>query len=154
MLTISPTVAIGAAVLLIFVLLSFIGIGGKPTQGVRLPGGPPGTPIVGNLLDIPPKHSWLQFYEWSKKYGALYRLRLAGREHYIVSTEKVANDLLRERGSIYSSREQLPAAVKLLSGDLRPLFWPHGEVCIKRLLFCSYTDSSHLPSRSSETGAN
>ena len=49
----------------------------------------------------------------------LYRLNIAGREHYIVSSEKIANDLLRERGNIYSSREQLPAAAKLLGDDLR-----------------------------------
>lgn len=45
----------------------------------------------------------------------------------MASTEKVANDLLRERGGNYSSREQLPAAAKLLSRDLRPLFWPYND---------------------------
>lgn len=64
---------------------------------------------------------------WADKYGPLFRLRLAGREHYVVSTEKVANDLLRERGNIYSSREQMPAAVQLLGDNLRPLFWPHND---------------------------
>ena len=85
-------------------------------------------PLVGNLPDIPPKHSWFKFFEWSKIYGPLFRLNIAGREHYIVSTEKIANDLLRERGNQYSSREQLPAAAKLLSDNLRPLFWPHNDV--------------------------
>ena len=45
----------------------------------------------------------------------------------VVSSEKVANDLLRERGNIYSSREQMPAAVQLLGDNLRPLFWPHND---------------------------
>lgn len=44
----------------------------------------------------------------------------------MVSTEKIANDLLRERGNLYSSREQLPMAVKLMGRDLRPLFLPYG----------------------------
>jgi len=44
----------------------------------------------------------------------------------VVSTEKIANDLLRERGTIYSSREQLPMAGKLVSKDLRPLLLPYG----------------------------
>lgn len=95
--------------------------------GAQLPGGPPGKPIVGNLLDIPPKHSWFKFQEWSKKYGSLYRLNLAGQNHVIVSTEEIANDLLRERGTIYSDREQLPMAAQLLSDNLRPLFLPYGE---------------------------
>lgn len=64
---------------------------------------------------------------WGDQYGPLFRLRLAGKEHYIVSNEKVANDLLRERGNIYSSREQMPAAVQLLGDNLRPLFWSHND---------------------------
>lgn len=44
----------------------------------------------------------------------------------MVSTEKIANDLLRERGNLYSSREQLPMAAKLMGRNLRPLFLPYG----------------------------
>ena len=51
-----------------------------------------------------------------------------GREHYLISTEKVANDLLRTRGSIYSSRENLPAASIVLSDNLRPLFFDNDGV--------------------------
>ncbi|KAK1062205.1 hypothetical protein LTR33_012545, partial [Friedmanniomyces endolithicus] len=72
-------------------------------KGTQLPSGPPGKPLVGNLLDIPPKHSWFQFLEWSKKYGPLYSLNLAGQKHVIISTEDIANYLLRERGNLYSS---------------------------------------------------
>lgn len=87
-----------------------------------------GKPLIGNLPDIPPKHSWLKFKEWGDQYGPIFRLNLAGKEHYVVSKEKIANDLLRERGNIYSSREQLPAATVLLSGRLRPVLMPHDEV--------------------------
>ncbi|KAK5991543.1 Cytochrome P450 monooxygenase virE [Cladobotryum mycophilum] len=97
-------------------------------KGSRLPPGPRGWLLVGNLPDIPPFHSWLKFKEWGDRYGPLFRLNIAGREHYVVSSEKVANDLLRERGSIYSSREQLPAAAVLLSGNLRPLLLPYNDV--------------------------
>jgi cytochrome P450 len=95
--------------------------------GTKLPPGPSGYPVLGNLLSIPPIHSWLQFYSWAQKYGPLYRLNIAGRENFVVSTEKIANDLLRDRGNNYSSREQLPGAAVLLSDNLRPLLWPYGE---------------------------
>lgn len=35
---------------------------------------------------------------------------------------------MRERGNIYSSREQLPMAVQLLSDNLRPLFLPYSDL--------------------------
>lgn len=59
--------------------------------------------MVGNLFDIPSYHSWLKFEEWSDVYGPIFRLNLTGRNHVVVSTEKVANDLLRERGGLYSA---------------------------------------------------
>lgn len=94
-------------------------------NGSRYPPGPPGKPLVGNLLDIPKQHSWLQFKKWADEHGPLMRLTLAGNEHYVLSTEKVANDLLRERGSLYSSRFQAPASAQLLSNNLRPVLLPY-----------------------------
>ena len=84
--------------------------------------------MIGNLLDIPAKHSWLKFKEWADQYGPIYRLNVMGRNVVVVSTEKIANDLLRERGNLYSSREQLPMAAKLMSRDLRPLLLPYGDL--------------------------
>ena len=55
-------------------------------------------------------------------------MNLAGRENVVVSTEKVANDLLMERGNIYSSREQLPMAAILLSDSKRPTFLPYNGI--------------------------
>ena len=53
------------------------------------------------------------------------RLTLAGKNHYVISTEKIANDLLRERGGIYSSRAEAPASAELLSHNLRPVLLPY-----------------------------
>ena len=133
--------------LTLFALATIIGIfscqAKKAPAGAQLPPGPPGKPIIGNALDIPPYHSWFQFEKWSKKYGPLYRLSIAGRTHVIVSTEKIANDLLRERGTIYSSREQLPMAAQMMSNNLRPLFLPYGETWRKvRKLMHALTNST------------
>ncbi|GAB1213345.1 hypothetical protein ATERTT37_002494 [Aspergillus terreus] len=87
----------------------------------------PGKPFVGNLLDIPKVHSWLRFKEWADEYGPIFQLNIAGRKHVVISQEKIANDLLRERGSLYSSREYLPFASGLLSDNLRPLLLPYND---------------------------
>jgi hypothetical protein len=84
-----------------------------------------GKPLVGNLFEIPPYHSWLKFKEWADTYGPVFRLNLMGRQHVVLSTEKIANDLLRERGSYYSSREFLPMASGIVSGEMRPLLLPY-----------------------------
>ncbi|KAH7377445.1 cytochrome P450 [Cadophora sp. MPI-SDFR-AT-0126] len=96
-------------------------------DGVRTPPGPPGYPLIGNLFDIPPTQSWLQLKAWADQYGPLYRLRLGRRDHVVISTEKIANDLLRERGNQYSSREQTVMAAELLSKHLRPLLLPYND---------------------------
>ena len=96
-MALSPVLVAATAAVTIFLLYTYITSGPKPPKGTRLPPGPPGKPLIGNLPDIPPLHSWLKFKEWGDKYGPLYRLNIAGREHYIVSSEKIANDLLRER---------------------------------------------------------
>ncbi|KIW10225.1 hypothetical protein PV08_11186 [Exophiala spinifera] len=102
--------------------------GSNVPPGRKLPPGPPGKFFVGNLLDIPPQHSWLKFKEWADEYGPIYRISIFGRNLVMVSKEKIANDLLRERGNIYSSREQLPMAAQLLSQNLRPLLLPYGDL--------------------------
>jgi hypothetical protein len=37
--------------------------------GVRLPPGPPGRLILGNLTDMPTQYGWKTYAEWAKKYG-------------------------------------------------------------------------------------
>src|SRR5256885_10955975 len=79
-------------------------------------------------LEIPSYHSWLKFKAWADQYGPIFQLNIAGGKHVVISTEKIANDLMRERGTLYSSREQFPMAAQLLSDNLRPLFLPYGEL--------------------------
>ncbi|KIX03989.1 uncharacterized protein Z518_07542 [Rhinocladiella mackenziei CBS 650.93] len=122
-------IAAGAvAFLLICLLIHTLSNKSKIPKDAKLPPGPKGKPLVGNLPDIPSKHSWIKFKSWADQYGPIFRLSIFGRNLVVVSTEKIANDLLRERGNLYSSREQLPMAAKLMSKDLRPLFLPYGEL--------------------------
>ena len=102
---------------------------------------------MGNLPQIPKFHSWLKFKTWADEYGPIYRLNIAGVEHVVVSSEKIANDLMRERGNLYSDRPQLPMAAKLLSADLRPLFLPYGETW---RAFRKFTHTVAMPAAAAE----
>ncbi|KZP19005.1 hypothetical protein FIBSPDRAFT_863176 [Athelia psychrophila] len=39
----------------------------------RLPPGPPGWPIIGNMLDMPSEYEWETYVEWGKKYSVWLR---------------------------------------------------------------------------------
>ena len=41
----------------------------------KLPPGPPGLPLIGNLLDIPKKQPWVVYRDWARKYGTHAALR-------------------------------------------------------------------------------
>jgi cytochrome P450 len=87
-----------------------------------------GFPLIGNVGQLPTTFVWYKFTEWCNLYGPLVKFNLAGRDHVIVNTEKIANDLMRERGNIYSSRPQVPMAAQLLSQNMRPVLLPYGDV--------------------------
>ena len=52
-------------------MLLFVGLYLKRRNpnGLPLPPGPKGYPIIGNLLDLPINHQWLVYDEWKKTYG-------------------------------------------------------------------------------------
>lgn len=82
---------------------------------------------MGNLLDLPLQHSWLKFRDFIKEYGPIVRLSIAGQEHVIIGKESIANDMLRERGTIYSDRYDAIASTQLLCDNQFMLFLPYGE---------------------------
>lgn len=54
-----------AAIVAVAVLYALTGKRSK----ARLPPGPPGLPVVGNIFDIPKSRPWVKFAEWTEKYG-------------------------------------------------------------------------------------
>ncbi|TFK64017.1 cytochrome P450 [Pluteus cervinus] len=82
-----------------------------------MPPGPKGLPFIGNILQIPP-FPFLQFTEWKAKFGPILSLNLAGQPAIVISSLKVANDLLERRSGIYSDRPRFIVAGEVLTGGL------------------------------------
>ncbi|KAK0189927.1 cytochrome P450 [Armillaria mellea] len=71
----------------------------------RLPPGPTGLPIIGNVYDIPGKFDWIAYMEMSRKYNSdLISLNFMGSRVVVVNTHNAARDLFERRSLIYSDR--------------------------------------------------
>ncbi|PIA93709.1 O-methylsterigmatocystin oxidoreductase [Cercospora beticola] len=128
MLILSPLVWLIASALLVFRLL--FSLRSRRPKGTQDLPGPSGLPWIGSVFDLNKGEGgyfWFKFTEWSKQFGPIYQYKTFGKINVVVNTEKMANDLLRERGEFYSSRESLPMASQLLSDGYKALFLPYGE---------------------------
>jgi hypothetical protein len=105
----------------------------------RLPPGPRGYPIIGNLLDLRSDKRRLKFAEWQEKYGQsilspfshgpflsspdfgpgdLIYVNAAGQPIVVLNSRKVAADLLDRRAAIYSDRPRNIVALDIMSRGL------------------------------------
>ncbi|KAJ3728600.1 cytochrome P450 [Lentinula raphanica] len=100
---VSPTqsfiIAAGVALLIIGI---FNGFRNLP---LPLPPGPKGYPIIKNAFDIPSKHAWLKYHEWSKQFGSdVLHLSAMGQSIVVLNSARSIHDLLESRSAIYSDR--------------------------------------------------
>jgi hypothetical protein len=86
----------GLAALPIILLISDV------LKWMRMPPGPLPLPFIGNKL--PSSKPWIQFEEWSKKYGPIFTIWVGRRPTIVISDPEIAVDLMEKRSNIYSSR--------------------------------------------------
>ncbi|KAI0063312.1 cytochrome P450 [Artomyces pyxidatus] len=88
----------------------------RKRNGLRLPPGPRGLPIIGNLLDIPKETSWLVYEDWAKSYGNVMSLEVFGQVIVILQSPQAVKDLFEKRGATYSDRP-LPTFYEMARWD-------------------------------------
>ncbi|KAJ7200845.1 cytochrome P450 [Mycena pura] len=97
----------------------------KQRRNASLPPGPPGLPVIGNVLDMPSVTEWLTFSEWGSKWGGLSSVTLLGQPIVIVNSAATMEQL-DTRGSVFSSRPRLPMAGELAGYDQTLVLLPYG----------------------------
>jgi hypothetical protein len=96
----SPLVAGAIAAVLVYAVLKRVTGRGSLSR----PPGPKPLPIIGNLLDIPQKKSWLTYRQWHERYGDIVYVEAVGQKVVILGSASAVNDLLEQRSAVYSNR--------------------------------------------------
>ncbi|KAJ6537204.1 OrdA protein, partial [Mycena vulgaris] len=99
-------------------------LGKKRLAGV-LPPGPPGLPVIGNVLDMPSVTEWLVFAEWGAKWGGICSVTLLGQPIVILNSA-LAMEEMDNKGSVFSTRPRLPMGGELVGYDQTLVLMPYG----------------------------
>jgi len=114
----------------------------RRARGLQLPPGPKRKFITGNLHQLPRVEPWLTFTSWAKTYGPIVYFRVLRNKTVVLSSGKVALDLLESRSVIYSDR---------------PKFWMAGELAGRKhqIFLTPFSDPRFKPLRKLlQTGLN
>ncbi|PPQ75950.1 hypothetical protein CVT26_005853 [Gymnopilus dilepis] len=102
---------------------------GRFRNGLPLPPGPEGWPVIGNLFDMPREKPWDVYHEWSKIYGDIMYFEVLGQPFLVLDSVKRTNEIFDKRSSNYSDRMQTPQAmvIELMKWGYNLAFQPYGN---------------------------
>ncbi|KAF5310685.1 hypothetical protein D9619_008116 [Psilocybe cf. subviscida] len=119
----SPSVALGAAC----AVLAYSLVKHWSQRRFRLPPGPRGIPILGNVFDIPSRDEWKAYQTWGAELGSdIISLNMAGTPMIVLNSREVARDLLEKRSAIYSDRPRYVMLNELCGFGWDFNFQPYG----------------------------
>lgn len=108
-------------------LLAFVLLGGLYwMQPSKLPPGPRGLPIFGNIHQVSRTFSWKQFQQWHKVYGPVIALKLGQITVILIGNHAVTKELFGRRSAIYSSRPRLTVVRDCVGKDYGTALMPYG----------------------------
>ncbi|PYH89308.1 cytochrome P450 oxidoreductase [Aspergillus ellipticus CBS 707.79] len=81
-----------------------------------LPPGPSPLPLIGNLHQAPQTLPWRTFDTWRRQYGPIMAAQFGNQTLILVSSAKIAHELLEKRSTKYSIRPELVMASNTTKG--------------------------------------
>ncbi|CAN4090821.1 unnamed protein product [Withania somnifera] len=97
--------------------------GGKNT----LPPGPIGLPLIGNLHQYDSLTPHLYYWKLSKKYGKIFSLKLGSTPMVVVSSAKLAKEVLKTQDLVFCSRPSILGQQKLSYNGREIIFAPYSD---------------------------
>ncbi|KIJ29061.1 hypothetical protein M422DRAFT_37092 [Sphaerobolus stellatus SS14] len=126
----------------VYVLRKYV----RPAARPPFPPGPKPLPLLGNLLDMPLTSICVKYAEWGKQYGDVVHVEVLGQHVIILNSYKAATELVHQRGTIYSSRPQVPMIHDSRLMDMQWTFVlkPYGPAWKRqRRLFTQHLNPTH-----------
>ncbi|KAF5739354.1 putative cytochrome P450 [Tripterygium wilfordii] len=128
----------------------------KSVKNICLPPGPKGLPLIGNLHQL--DNSNLPHYLWqlAKQYGPLMFMRFGFRPTIVISSAKMAKEVLQTHDLVFCSRPALRGQQTLSYNGVDLAFAPYGaywremrKICVVHL-FSSIRVQTYRPIREYE----
>ncbi|KAH7875546.1 cytochrome P450 [Lentinula edodes] len=104
-----------------------MGLNSRRWVNKKLPPGPRGLPILGNIFQLGTGSVWLAFDELKSRYGPIVYLNMAGQNTIVLNHKAAAIELLERRSAIYSDRPRFIVAEYLGSQSVMP-FTRYGKL--------------------------
>lgn len=120
----SSSISLPLGFAIVCVLLLAKSIWTRSTR-LPLPPGPKPLPLIGNLHQVPKSLQWFHFYHWSRQYGPVMHLSMAGQPLVLLSTNQTAQDLLSRRSAQYSDRPRMVMSGELVTKGMHMLLRPY-----------------------------
>ncbi|CAN1127202.1 Cytochrome P450 83B1 [Linum perenne] len=108
-------------------LLLLLFINHRRRSNLRLPPGPKPLPIIGHLHMLDNTQPQRQMYELAQKYGPLVSLRLGFWQALVVSSAKMAKEVMKYHDLEFCSRPNLLGQRKLSYEGLDVVFAPYND---------------------------
>ncbi|XP_066393274.1 cytochrome P450 84A1-like [Miscanthus floridulus] len=132
---------IGIAAAFVAVMSFFLGYSGRRLRcrGRGFPPGPPGLPVIGNLLAMD-QFTHRGLAKLAKVHGGFFHLPIGFANVFVVSSPETAREILQEQASVFSHRP-VTAAMAYVSYDLADMafarygpFWRQmRKLCVVKL---------------------
>ncbi|KAM3357122.1 hypothetical protein P3S68_023836 [Capsicum galapagoense] len=109
------------------VIILFLLHKAKISRNVILPPGPFGLPIIGNLHQYDSLAPHVYFWKLSKKYGKIFSLNLGSSPIVVISSAKLAKEVMKTQDLVFCSRPSTFCQQKLSYNSHDIVFSPYND---------------------------